>query len=103
MTEPVPRAPLVIEPVEDTPAFTIPLEMVVPPDYLLAPESTNIPEDDLVRLKALVFEITPDTVSCVPLTSTVELPPSDIAPANEDVPVEVLIVPPFIVSASVVL
>ena len=31
VTVPVPKAPLVIEPVEDIPTFIIPVEIVVPP------------------------------------------------------------------------
>ena len=46
--------------------------------------------------------IFPDAVNCVPSTSNVEFAPSVIAPANELVPVEVEIVPPLTVTASVV-
>ena len=50
----------------------------------------------------LVLEIIPDNVNWVPPTSTVELAVKEIAPAKEDVPVDVLIVPPLTVNASVV-
>ena len=45
---------------------------------------------------------TPDSVSCVPVTFTLLFAPSATLPANELVPVLVVIVPPFTVSGSAV-
>jgi len=46
--------------------------------------------------------ITPETVNSVPSTLNIESAPSVITPAKEDVPVDVAIVPPLFVIASVV-
>ena len=71
-------------------------------DELEALDNVSVLELSVSFVKDPVPEIIPDNVNWVPPTSTVELAPKDIAPANVEVPVDVLIVPPSTVNPSVV-
>jgi hypothetical protein len=67
----VPKGPLVTEPVLDTPSLTIPADTVVPLEYVLAPDSVNVPAPCLVS--APEPEMIPVIAPLVPVTSVLRL------------------------------
>ena len=77
----------------------VPALILVAPVYALALLKVSVPEPVFV-MPTPVPEITPDNVNFVPVTAIVLSLPKVTAPLNELVPVLVINVPPFNVTAS---
>ena len=99
VTEPVPKAPLVIAPVDEIPAFRIPFEMVVPPEKVLAPDKVSVPVPSLVKVPLPVAIGSFTAISPLPPKVTLILLaviPLPLATSKVNVPLSELILAAFV-------